>query len=212
VPPNEYTSVKQSAENEINIERSRFIAYCFAATGEEEAKAAIAKIRKQNYSATHNCYAFICGENGGARFSDDGEPGGTAGAPILEVLKNRNLRNTAVVVTRYFGGIKLGAGGLVRAYSRAASEVLDKAGTVLYELSRIYELKLSYENFPKFNKFLSDKKAIVSNTDYGETVTVNIAVPESGADKFEKEASDFFAGKQNMRFIADEYMIYGDKK
>ena len=121
----EYLSVSGQFQSEFIVERSRFISYCDRVKSEEEARAFVEKIKKQNSLATHNCYAFIADETANLmRFSDDGEPQGTAGVPILDVIKNRNLRQTAVVVTRYFGGIKLGAGGLCRAYSRAASDVV----------------------------------------------------------------------------------------
>ena len=210
MPVNEYKSVKNYAENEIIIERSRFIGYCSTVSGEEEAKAFVNKIRKENSLATHNCFAYVADDSGNnVKFSDDGEPSGTAGTPILEVIKNKNLRKCAVVVTRYFGGVKLGAGGLVRAYTRAAAEVLNKAGEVLNELSCIYEIKLSYEGYSAFSKYISDKKTLILNSDFNENVTVTVAVPESRKEIFEKETADYFSGKVILKKIKSEFMIFG---
>ena len=120
-----YFAVAFNTENEIVIERSRFITHVFYVETEKDAKDALSAIKKKYQDATHNCYAFVTDFGLTSRSSDDGEPSGTAGAPIMEVLKNQKLINTLVVVTRYFGGIKLGAGGLVRAYGKSASEALD---------------------------------------------------------------------------------------
>ena len=129
-----YFSVSGEKVTEKVIEKSRFITTSRHIEGEEEAKAFVAEISAKYADATHNCYAYICDSLGNfLRFSDNGEPQGTAGMPILEVIKNKKLFETAVVVTRYFGGIKLGAGGLVRAYSGCAAENLESAQKVLYE-------------------------------------------------------------------------------
>ena len=115
-----YKSVKQCSEAEYTVNRSRFIGRCFPVESEEAALCLLGDIRKKHWDATHNCFAYRIGENAAARFSDDGEPGGTAGKPIMDVLTGRGLTNVLCVVTRYFGGILLGAGGLVRAYSKSA--------------------------------------------------------------------------------------------
>ena len=121
-----YLSVKKPAESEIVIEKSRFICSVSPVNGEEDAKNFVSEVKAKHKTATHNCYAFIADENGlSIKFSDDGEPQGTAGMPMLEVLKNKKLFKVATVVTRYFGGIKLGAGGLTRAYTKACAGVLD---------------------------------------------------------------------------------------
>ncbi|MDE7300610.1 MAG: YigZ family protein, partial [Clostridia bacterium] len=129
-----FLSVNGECVTEKVIEKSRFIATSRHVDGEEEAKAFIDEVRARYKDATHNCYAYVADDKGNfLRFSDDGEPQGTAGMPILEVIKNCNLKQTAVVVTRYFGGIKLGAGGLVRAYAGAAAENLAATERVNYE-------------------------------------------------------------------------------
>jgi len=143
--PLRYRTVKQYGETEIVIQKSRFIAYVNRVESEEEATAFVQEIARRNWDATHNCYAWVVGHGGEVqRSSDDGEPAGTAGRPILEVIRARELVDTAVVVTRYFGGIKLGTGGLVRAYSQSASAGLDAAGTVIRQLHRAMEVTLDY--------------------------------------------------------------------
>src|SRR5690606_30111907 len=140
-----YYTVKGYGEHEINIQKSRFIAYINRATTEEEAQEFIQKIKKQNSDATHNCSAYLIGENDRIqKANDDGEPSGTAGVPILEVLKKKKLKDTVVVVTRYFGGIKLGAGGLIRAYGKSTSEGLDATGIVERRLMRVMHTKIDY--------------------------------------------------------------------
>ncbi len=132
-----YLTVKGYGENEIVIQKSRFIAYVDRAETEEEAQEFIQKIKKMHWNATHNCSAYVVGENNQfQKANDDGEPSGTAGVPMLEVLRKRNVQDTVVVVTRYFGGIKLGAGGLIRAYSKATSEGLNATGIVHRKLVR----------------------------------------------------------------------------
>lgn len=140
-----YLTVKGYGEHEIVIQKSRFIAYINRVETETAAQEFIAKIKKQNWNATHNCSAYLIGEhNEIQKANDDGEPSGTAGVPMLEVLKKRNIQDTVVVVTRYFGGIKLGAGGLIRAYSKATSEGLNATGIVERTLTRIMHTTVDY--------------------------------------------------------------------
>src|SRR4051812_12640481 len=140
-----YYTVKGNGEHEIVIQKSRFIAHINRATTEEEAQAFIQKIKKQNWDATHNCSAYLIGENDHIqKANDDGEPSGTAGVPILEVLKKKHLKDTVVVITRYFGGIKLGAGGLIRAYGKSTSEGLQATGIVERKLMRVMHTKIDY--------------------------------------------------------------------
>ncbi|MGG3841862.1 YigZ family protein, partial [Anoxybacillus kestanbolensis] len=140
-----YYTVKGYGEAEIIIEKSRFICYVERATTEEEAVRFIHQIKKKHWDATHNCSAYIIGEHDHIqKANDDGEPSGTAGVPMLEVLKKKKLKDTVVVVTRYFGGIKLGAGGLVRAYGKAVTEGLKASGIVERKLMRIMHTTIDY--------------------------------------------------------------------
>lgn len=195
-----YLSVYSAATYEKVIERSRFIANCAHAESEEEAKAFVAAIRAEYSLATHNCYAFVADDAGNLmRFSDDGEPQGTAGMPILEVLKSKKLFQTAVVVTRYFGGVKLGAGGLVRAYSGTAAEALAAADIREYKMCRELFIGVGYENYDALKKFLSAGGCDVKDVSYTDAVTVTAAVQEDDAAAFASALSDHMAGRVQIR-------------
>lgn len=191
-----YLSVFSAATYEKIIERSRFIANCAHVESEEEAKAFIAAVKAEHSLATHNCYAFVADKAGNLmRFSDDGEPQGTAGMPILDVLKNKKLFETAVVVTRYFGGVKLGAGGLVRAYSGTAAEALDLADIREYTPCRAVYFTVGYDNFEALKKYLSQSGCMVRDTQYSDKVRVLAAVKAADAEAFVAAARDFMAGR-----------------
>ena len=191
-----YLSVYSAATYEKVIERSRFIAACAHAESEAEARAFVEEIRARHSLATHNCYAFVADKVGNLlRFSDDGEPQGTAGMPILEVLRNKKLFETAVVVTRYFGGIKLGAGGLVRAYSGTAAEALALADIREYTPCRELFFTVGYEHFDALKKFLSQNECTVKDTQYSDKVRVCAAVKAADAESFLSAARDFMAGR-----------------
>lgn len=205
----EYKCVRAFAQTEIIIEKSRFIGYAKNAESEEEAREFLTKIRSSHPFATHNCYAYIA-ENGViARFSDDGEPQGTAGMPILEVIKNKKLVNTAVVVTRYFGGIKLGAGGLVRAYSQTAAAAIDAAGEKTYRFSERFSVSFPYEYYSPFLKFKEKFICKAEKTDFSEDVNVILAVPAS-CDFYEK-LNDFFQGKAAISRLNEDFVCYEDR-
>lgn len=183
-------------ESEKIIERSRFIAYSAHVESEEEARAFLAEIRKAHSLATHVCYAFIADKTGNLqRFSDDGEPQGTAGVPILEVLKNKKLYETAVAIVRYFGGVKLGAGGLVRAYSSSAAENLDGADIRSLEVCVEYEIAVEYTGLDGVQKYLSTHTCTPLSTDYGEKVRCKIAVKKADESAFIAGLVDHMQGK-----------------
>ena len=183
-------------EKEKIIEKSRFITYCAHAESEEEARAFIAKIRAKHTLATHVCYAFIADKTGNLqRFSDDGEPQGTAGVPMLEVLKNKKLSETAVAVVRYFGGVKLGAGGLVRAYSSCTAECLDGADIRVLEVCAEYTIFVDYTGVDGVQKYLSTHTCTPLSTDYGARVAFKIAVKKAEEDGFIKGLVDYMQGK-----------------
>lgn len=203
---NAYLSVFSPSAYEKVIERSRFIANCAHAESEEEARAFIAKVRAEHSLATHNCFAFIADKAGNLmRFSDDGEPQGTAGMPILEVLKNKKLFETAVVVTRYFGGIKLGAGGLVRAYSGTAAEALDAADIRAYTPCRRVRVAVGYELFDAFRKFLSREGKEAEELSYAEKIEASVSVPSGEAAAFCLRLNDFLAGRVQAE-VGEEYL------
>ena len=195
-----YLSVKGECETQKIIEKSRFITTSKHISGEEEVKDFIADIRRKFHDATHNCYAYIADNLGNfPRFSDDGEPSGTAGMPILEVIKNKKLFETVVVVTRYFGGIKLGAGGLVRAYSGSAAENLDLAEKVLYETCSQSEYSVDYSSVDTVLRFCAENNASLLNTLYKDEVVFVIAVKKADEEKFNSALINRLNGKVKIK-------------
>lgn len=178
------------------IEKSRFITYCTHVESEEEAREFIAQIRKMHSLATHVCFAFVADKQGNLqRFSDDGEPQGTAGIPILEVIKAKKLYETAVAVVRYFGGIKLGAGGLVRAYSSSAAECLDGADIRVLETCVEYETEVEYTGIDAMQKFISTHTCSLLSTEYGERVLFKLAVKKTEETGFIDALVDYMQGR-----------------
>jgi uncharacterized YigZ family protein len=202
-----YNTVKGYGENEINIERSRFIAYVNRAETEEEAQAFIADIKKKHWDANHNCSAYMIGENNLIqKANDDGEPSGTAGVPMLEVLKKRGLKDTVVVVTRYFGGIKLGAGGLIRAYGRATSEGLNATGIVERKLMRIMKTKIDYTWLGKVENEVRSSHYQLKEIQYLEAVEVEVYVEEASKQSFHDWMTELTNGQGDITEGEVEYL------
>ena len=175
--PGDYKTLKQAAQDEFIVNKSRFIGYACPCQTEEEALAFLKYIREKHRDATHNCYAYVIGENAGImRYSDDGEPGGTAGMPMMEVIKARGVVNCCVVVTRYFGGVLLGAGGLVRAYSRGCVIALNAAQVVTMQLSKKLLLDVPYPLWDRVNHAMKDLPVIVEDTAFGASVEASVLV------------------------------------
>ena len=166
----------KSSETEYIINRSRFIGRCFPVTSEEAALSLLGDIRKKHWDATHNCFAYRIGETASiARFSDDGEPGGTAGMPIMDVLRSKELTDVLVVVTRYFGGVLLGAGGLVRAYSRSAADAVAEAGIVSYIPAKQLSVSMDYSRYGSMEQYI--RAAVqVEDVEFMENVTMKVTV------------------------------------
>lgn len=200
-----YKSVKQCSEAEYTVNRSRFIGRCFPVDSEEAALCLLGDIRKKHWDATHNCFAYRIGENAAARFSDDGEPGGTAGKPIMDVLTGRGLTNVLCVVTRYFGGILLGAGGLVRAYSKSAAEAVTKAGMVSYLPGTILDIPMDYSRYGALEGFIR-ANAEVRNVAFAQNVVVTVAVEDTNLLKFMKEVTERSDGRCTPVTIGTGYM------
>lgn len=180
-----YYTVKGEGEHEIVIQKSRFIAYVNRAETEAEAQDFIQKIKKQHWNATHNCSAYLIGENDQIqKANDDGEPSGTAGVPILEVLKKRQLKDTVVVITRYFGGIKLGAGGLIRAYGKATTEGLTATGIVERKLMRIVHTFIDYTWLGKVENELRSSIYLIKDIHYLDKVEFETYVLEAQVDNY----------------------------
>ncbi len=171
-----FRTIKENAEAEIIEKKSKFIASLFKVSSSDEAEHIIKNIKKKYYDARHNCYAYsvIDNEKIITKFSDDGEPSGTAGVPILNVLNGNKLTNVLVVVTRYFGGILLGTGGLVRAYSEATKSAIDKTGIVEKQLGYKVMFELSYSEFEKFKYYANLNKISTINVEYVENVIITL--------------------------------------
>jgi uncharacterized YigZ family protein len=196
----QYKTVAGYGEDEIVIERSRFIGYAQRATTEEEASAFIAMIKKKHWNATHNCSAFVIGENDQIqRLSDDGEPSGTAGKPILECMKKNGLKDTVVVVTRYFGGIKLGAGGLVRAYTAGTVAGLKAAGIVVHLLHQEVTISVDYHWWGKVENELRLMNSRVADTIFTDKVAVLVHVQSGEEDAFIERMIDLTNGQAGIR-------------
>lgn len=192
-----YFTIQGYGETEIEINRSRFICYVQRAETEEKAQAFIAEIKKKHWDATHNCSAYLIGEHDHIqKADDDGEPSGTAGKPILEVLKKNHVKDTVVVVTRYFGGIKLGAGGLIRAYGKGASEAL-KAGRVVERvLHDSYLFKIDYTFLGKIeNELRAKPEYIIDHIDYLDMVTVTVLVERGQEESLLTWMTDVTSGQ-----------------
>lgn len=182
----QYVTIKQTGEHEIVIDKSRFICSASRAETEEEAQSFIAQIKKKHNQATHNCSAYVIGERDQhQKANDDGEPSGTAGVPMLEVLKKRRLKNTVVVVTRYFGGIKLGAGGLVRAYGSSVSEALQAIGVVERTLATLVDCTISYSQLGKVENLLTQENYQIYEKNFTENVVLTVFVDQNDLDTFE---------------------------
>ncbi|WP_019121113.1 YigZ family protein [Brevibacillus massiliensis] len=202
-----YKTVAGYGESEIVIERSRFIGYAQRATTEEEAAAFIAGIKKKHWDATHNCSAFVIGENDQIqRSSDDGEPSGTAGKPILECIKKNGLKDTVVVVTRYFGGIKLGAGGLVRAYTAGTVAGLKAAGIVAHILHQSIAVTVDYHWWGKVENELRIGQHRVVDTAYTDLVTVTVLIPDGEESSFVERITDLTNGQARIELGEKEYV------
>lgn len=199
-----YLSVSGEVVTVKIIEKSRFITTSRHVEGEEQAKAFIEETSAKYSDATHNCYAYICDKYGNfLRFSDNGEPQGTAGMPMLEVIKNKKLFETAVVVTRYFGGIKLGAGGLVRAYSGCVAENLDKAQKVEYVPCTESLYSVGYTLADTASRFFSESGADVLGTEYSDEVTFRIAVKSQRLESFEASLLNRLNGRVTIKRLKE---------
>lgn len=189
-----YKTIKSAGLVKSEIKKSRFLCHLERVTSEEEAKAFIQSIKKEHWKANHNCSAYLIGEHSEIqRSSDDGEPSGTAGVPMLEVLKKNELINVCVVVTRYFGGIKLGAGGLIRAYSHAVSQGLQTVGLVMGKLQQEVILDLDYSLLGKLQNSLPE--TMIKETLFAEKVTVICRVDEDQVESFQAEMIDLLQGQ-----------------
>lgn len=202
-----YYTIKQAGTHEVIIQKSRFIGHVARAKTEEEAQSFIQRIQKEHHNATHNCFAYIIGDHDQfQKANDDGEPSGTAGVPMLEVLKRLSLKNTVVVVTRYFGGIKLGAGGLIRAYSTVTSETIKAIGVVQREQMQGYQLRIEYPLLGKVQNFLNEANYIIEHIEYLENVILDVYVPTNQAEQFQNDIIDITANQVQLSTIEPKFI------
>ncbi len=189
-----YITVKGYDEDEFVEKRSRFIGYIKHVETEKEATDFIAEIRQKHWDATHNVYAYSLRENQVKRYSDDNEPQGTAGIPVLDVLQKNNVVDAVIVVTRYFGGVLLGAGGLVRAYSHGASIALKKIGTVIMQMCSICELSCTYTQYGKIPATIASFDGVVDDSEFTDSVTVKFHIPCDNLKKLNEVLSELTCG------------------
>ncbi|MEW5552346.1 YigZ family protein [Peribacillus frigoritolerans] len=202
----QYLTVAGRGDHEIVIEKSRFISHIARVETEDAAQAFIQEIKKKHKDATHNCSAYMIGEqNQIQKALDDGEPSGTAGVPILEVLKKKELKDTAVVVTRYFGGIKLGAGGLIRAYSKATSEGINATGVVIRKLMRVISTTVDYTWLGKLENELRSSIYQIKEIQYLDQVNILVYVEETQKETYIAWITELTNGQGH---ITEEEMLY----
>ena len=192
----EFRTIKEDGQVQEEIKKSRFICHAKRVYSEEEARDFITAIKKEHYKATHNCSAFIIGERSEIkRTSDDGEPSGTAGVPMLGVLENHNLTNVCVVVTRYFGGIKLGAGGLIRAYAGSVALAVKEIGIVEIKEQAGIQIQMSYAQYQEFGNFLKKHNLVELETNFTNQVETMIFVDKENKEHIKSELIEFYNGK-----------------
>ena len=195
----EYRTIKEDGQVQEEIKKSRFICHAKRVYSEEEARDFITAIKKEHYKATHNCSAFIVGERSEIkRTSDDGEPSGTAGVPMLGVLENHNLTNVCVVVTRYFGGIKLGAGGLIRAYAGSVALAVKEIGIIEIKEQAGISIQMSYAQYQEYGNFLKENNLIELETNFTDQVDTMIFVDKERKDDIKADLIEFFNGKVTL--------------
>ena len=195
----EFRTIKEDGQVQEEIKKSRFICHAKRVYSEEEARDFITAIKKEHYKATHNCSAFIVGERSEIkRTSDDGEPSGTAGVPMLGVLENHNLTNVCVVVTRYFGGIKLGAGGLIRAYAGSVALAVKEIGIIEIKEQAGIALQMSYSQYQEYSNFLREHNLMELETTFTDQIDTLIYVDKEENENIKSALVEFFNGKVTL--------------
>ncbi len=202
-----FKTAARQASAEFAEKKSQFIGYIKPVSNEQQAQEFIKSIKSKHADATHNVYAYILKDTGIARFSDDGEPSGTAGMPVLEVIKREELCGTVIVVTRYFGGILLGAGGLVRAYAKAAKLAIDAAGTSVFCKFTQFSVTVQYQDYEKINKELSKYGVRCDGQDFGENVKLTLAVREDKYGAFYDFVTDYTGARAHFEIIGERFDV-----
>ncbi len=193
-----YLTIDKPSEAETKVKGSRFIARTLAAASVAEAHERLSRIRKQEHAATHNCYAYIVGapfDRADFKYSDDGEPNGTAGKPIFDVISGSRVTNTLLVVTRYYGGTKLGTGGLVRAYGDAARLALDASGTRENFITTVFRVEIDFAVYDSLVRTVSRLGAAERKSEFSDRVTLELEIRNSLADRLASEITELSKGK-----------------
>ncbi|WP_328899099.1 YigZ family protein [Streptomyces sp. NBC_00441] len=202
----EYRTVARAGVHESEINRSRFLCALAPAATEEEAQEFIARVRREHPAATHNCYAYVIGADASVqKASDDGEPGGTAGVPMLQMLTRREVCFAVAVVTRYYGGVKLGAGGLIRAYGGVVGEALDTLGTRTRRRFRLATVTVGHQRAGRLENELRATGRTVREVRYAADVTIEIALPDADVEAFRRWLADATAGEARMELGGEAY-------
>ncbi|WP_329200935.1 YigZ family protein [Streptomyces sp. NBC_01435] len=202
----QYRTVARAGVHETEINRSRFICALAPAATEQEAQEFVARIRREHPTATHNCFAYVIGADASVqKASDDGEPGGTAGVPMLQMLTRREMRYVVAVVTRYYGGVKLGAGGLIRAYGGAVGEALDELGTLTRQRFRLATITIGHQRAGKLENDLRATGRSVREVRYAEAVVIEIGLPDADVESFRAWLADATAGEAELELGGEAY-------
>ena len=196
----------EAAESEFVEKRSRFISHVWRVESEAEARARIEEMKKRYYDARHNCWCYILKEGGVVRYSDDGEPQGTAGQPMLNVFQREAVTTVCCVGTRYFGGVLLGAGGLTRAYTKGAKDVLDAAGICRMSLWTVWDVPCTYPLFERMKLEIAACGGVVRDAAYGAGILLRAAFPAGGAERFAPRLTELSAGGLEMLPGGEEFL------
>lgn len=201
----EYKTVEKEASDFFIEKKSKFIGYAKPVKTQEDALEFISKIKSKHWDATHNVYAYVLRENNIQRYSDDGEPSGTAGVPVLDVMLKESLVDVCVVATRYFGGTLLGAGGLVRAYSHTSKIALEAAEIITMAQCSVMSAEVDYSFYDRLNILLSDFSAVILDTSFSDKVCVEFSVKENTVDSLNSKLIDVSNGKYALKFLRSEF-------
>ena len=191
-----YYKLSENTSIQYEIKKSKFLGFSYFVNNEEDIKNILEELKEKYHDATHICYAYVC--NGLEKYQDDGEPSGTAGKPILDMIKQKKLNYTLIIIVRYFGGIKLGSGGLVRAYRTSANMVIDNSNIVEVQKVFIFEFEVTFENYKGLVSLLNQTNSVILDTTYQETIKIMVAIKKN-------ETNEFNYLLINSKFIKVEY-------
>ena len=204
----EYRTILNESSDEFIERKSKFIGYIKPVTTQEEAVSFINEIKSKHWDATHNVYAYVLREGQVRRYSDDGEPQGTAGIPVLDVLLKENVTDCVVVATRYFGGTLLGAGGLVRAYSHTAKIAVDAGQVITMKLCKVLKVTCDYNFYGRLNSLIPESGGVIDDTIFADNVTVTFKLPVNDVASFDAKLVDMSFGKFHTEEIGEEYKYF----